>query len=92
MIRKTHLVAGAAIGVLAATLALALPAAAGTCSPIVGKGRAPDPAKATTRAQHELVQQAPRLGGKLSQQTVDCKKIDGGFVCKMTAVVCPKKA
>ncbi len=92
MIRRTHLIAGAAIGVLAATLILALPAEAGTCSPIMGKGRGPDPAKATTRAQHDLIQQAARLGGKLSQQSVNCKKIDGGFVCKMTAVACPKKS
>jgi hypothetical protein len=92
MIRETHLIAAAAIGVLAATLILAPPAAAGTCSPVMGKGRGPDPATATTRAQHELIQQAARLGGKLSQQSTNCKKIDGGFVCKMTAVACPKKA
>ncbi len=92
MIRETYLSAGATIGVLAATLILALPAAAGTCSPVMGKGHGSDPAMATTRAQHELIQQAARLGGKLSQQTTNCKKARRGYVCKMTAVVCPKKS
>jgi hypothetical protein len=65
MIRKTPLSAGAAIAV-AAVLALALPAASGTCSQVTGKGRAKDPASATTLAQAELVRQAARFGGNLA--------------------------
>jgi hypothetical protein len=91
MIRKTPLLAGAAIAV-AAVLALALPAAAGTCSQVTGKGRAKDPASATTLAQHELIQRAARFGGKIMRTSTNCKKDSPGYVCKMTAVVCPKKA
>jgi len=50
MIGETQLIAAAGIGVLAAILTFALPAEAGTCSPVMGKGRAADPATATTRA------------------------------------------
>jgi len=92
MIRETQLSACAAIGVIAAILSFALPAEAGTCSPVMGKGRAADPATATTRAQHELIQRAAGLGGKITQKSTNCKKVDAGYVCKMTAVVCPKKS
>ncbi len=92
MIRETQLSAGAAIGVIVAILSFALPAEAGTCSPVMGKGRAADPATATTRAQHELIQRAAGLGGKITQKSTNCKKVDAGYVCKMTAVVCPKKS
>jgi len=92
MVRETQLLAGAAIGVMAVILIFALPAEAGTCSPVVGKGRGPDPATATTHAQHDLIQQAARFGGKITRTSTNCKKASPGFVCKMTAVVCPKKS
>ncbi len=93
MFRPTQLIAGAAIGVMAAILTFALPVQAGTCASVAGKGRAADPATATTRAQIELTQKAARLGGKITQRSNDCKKgPPGGFVCKITAVVCPRSS
>jgi hypothetical protein len=92
MIRNTQPVAGAAFGVMAAILIFALPAEAGTCSQMMGKGRGSDPAMATTRAQAELIQRAARFGGKISNTSTNCKKASPGYVCKMTAVVCPRKS
>lgn len=93
MIRQPQLIAGAAIGIIAAILTFAVPVQAGTCSPVAGKGRAADPATATTRAQIELTRKAARIGGKITQRSTDCKKgPPGGFVCKMTAVVCPRSS
>ncbi len=92
MIRETQLVAGAAISVIVAILAFALPAEAGTCSPVMGKGRAADPATATTRAQHELIQRAARLRRQDLAAVDQLQKDRRGFVCKVTAVVCPRKS
>jgi hypothetical protein len=92
MIGETQLSVGAASAVIVAILSFALPAEAGTCSPVMGKGRAADPATATTRAQHELIQRADGLGGKITQKSTNCKKVDAGYACKMTAVVRPKKS
>jgi len=89
MIRKTLLTAGATLGIVAASLTFAAPVEAGTCAPVAGKARAADPATATTRAQIELMRRAARFGGKIKQTSTDCKKSAGGYVCKMTAVVCP---
>ena len=75
MIRETQLIAGAAIGVLAAILIFRSAGRGRNLFAGDGEGpRAADPATATTRAQHELIQQAARLGGKLSQQSTNCKK------------------
>jgi hypothetical protein len=92
MIRETRLTAGAAIGIVAAMLTFASPVEAGTCASIAGKARAADPATATTRAQIELVQKAARFGGKITNTSTNCIKSPPGYVCKMTAVVCPKKS
>jgi len=93
MIRRTLLIASAALGIVAASLIVATPVEAGTCAPVAGKARAADPATATTRAQIEMLQRAARFGGKVSQTSTNCKKAaGGGYVCKMTAVVCPRKS
>ena len=89
MIRKTPLIAGAALG-LAAALCFAQPLLAGTCQPMTVKGHAKDPAAATTDAQIKLTQKLTQLGGgKVTQNSTDCKPIPGGFECKTKAVVCP---
>ena len=49
-----------------------------------------DPAAATTQAQIKLTQELTRLGGgKVTQNSTDCKPIPGDFECKTKAVVCP---
>ena len=89
MTRKTPLIAGAAIGI-ATALAFAQPLFAGTCQPVTVKGNAKDPAAATTQAQIKLTQELTRLGGgKVTQNSTDCKPMPGGFECKTKAVVCP---
>jgi hypothetical protein len=89
MNRIAQSIAGAATGIIAAAPIFSQPAQAGTCSPVTTKGRASDPATATTRAQIELTQQAARIGGKVTQNSTDCKPVSGGFECKTSAVVCP---
>jgi len=58
---------------------LSQPAQAGTCSPVTVKGHAADPAAATTQAQIKLTQEAARIGGKVKQNSTDCKPVSGGF-------------
>jgi hypothetical protein len=53
------------------------------------KGHAADPAAATTQAQIKLTQEAARIGGKVKQNSTDCKPVSGGFEYKTSAVVCP---
>jgi hypothetical protein len=89
MTRIAEFMAGAASGIIAAALILSQPAQAGTCSPVTVKGRAADPAAATTQAQIKLTQQAARIGGKVKQNSTDCKPVSGGFQCKTSAAVCP---
>lgn len=87
---RIQLIAAAAIGIIAAVVNFAGPTQAGTCQPVTTKGRAADPATATTKAQIELTQQAIRIGGKVTQNSTDCKQDSTGYVCKTTAVVCPQ--
>jgi hypothetical protein len=89
MTRIMKFIAGAAAGLIAAGLIFSQPAQAGTCSPVTVKGRASDPAAATTQAQIKLTQEAARIGGKVTQNSTDCKPVSGGFECKTSAVVCP---
>jgi hypothetical protein len=89
MTRIAEFMAGAASGIIAAALILSQPAQAGTCSPVTVKGRAADPAATTTQAQIKLTQQAARIGGKVKQNSTDCKPVSGGFQCKTSAAVCP---
>jgi hypothetical protein len=39
--------------------------------------------------QIKLTQEAARIGGKVKQNSTDCKPVSGGFECKTSAVVCP---
>ncbi len=77
-------------GALAGFGLIVQPAQAGTCQPVTVKGHAKDPAAATTDAQIKLTQKLTQLGGgKVTQNSTDCKPIPGGFECKTKAVVCP---
>jgi hypothetical protein len=77
---------------LAATAIVTLPVQAGTCVPVTAKGRAGDPAAATTQAAIKLTQRAAAIGGKIKNRSTDCKKgPPGGFVCITSAVVCPQR-
>jgi hypothetical protein len=87
VIRKASVIAG--VGVTAAMFVIAGLAQAGTCQPVSAKGRAMDPATATTRAQAKLVQHAARMGGKLMNSSTTCKQGPLGAECKMSAAVCP---
>lgn len=87
MIRKALLVVW--LGALAATFVIAGAAQAGTCQPVSAKGRAADPATATTKAQAKLVKQAARIGGKLMNTSTSCKQGALGAECKMSGAVCP---
>jgi hypothetical protein len=90
MIRSKLVIASVALGVIAAFAVVAEPAQAGTCVPVTVKGRAADPAAATTRAAIKLTQRAAAIGGKIKNSSTDCKKgPPGGFVCITSAVVCP---
>jgi hypothetical protein len=86
MIRKGLIIAG--LGALAAMFVSAGPAAAGTCSAVTVKGRAADPATATTRAQIKLAKRTVGLG-KVTKTSTNCKQGPLGAECKITAVVCP---
>ena len=92
MSRKAPLIviAGIAIGTVAAALCFSEPAEAGTYSPVKAKGKAGDIATATTLAQVDLVQKAAALGGKVTQTSTDCVPGPKGVVCRISAVVCPK--
>jgi hypothetical protein len=90
MNRKTHLIAGAAIGIIAA-LIVTEPVHAGTCQPVTAKGRASDPATATTRAQVDLTQKAASIGGRVTQTSTNCIPGPTDTVCKIKAIVCPSR-
>lgn len=79
MTRIAEFMTDAAAGIIAAAFILSQPAQAGTCSPVTVKGHAADPAAATTQAQIKLTQEAARIGGKVKQNSTDCKPVSGGF-------------
>jgi hypothetical protein len=89
MTHKLHLLASAAIGVIALAFHFAEPVHAGTCQPVTVKASANDPATATTRAQVKLTQKAAQIGGRVTQTSTDCIPGPTGTVCKIKAVVCP---
>jgi hypothetical protein len=91
MTKKKVAIACALAGALAATAIVAQPVQAGTCVPVTVKGRAGDPATATTQAAIKLTQRAAMIGGKIKGRSTNCKKgPPGGFVCITSAVVCPQ--
>jgi len=58
--------------------------------PVTVKGRAADPATATTKASIKLTQRAASLRGRIKNSSTNCQKgPPGGFVCTTSAVVCP---
>jgi hypothetical protein len=90
MIRSKTAIAGALLGALAAGAFVAEPVQAGTCVPVTVKGRAADPATATTKASIKLTQRAASLRGKIKNSSTNCQKgPPGGFVCATSAVICP---
>jgi hypothetical protein len=93
MSRRTRsvVIAGIAVGAIAAILGMSEPVEAGTCTPVKAKGRAKDIAMATTLAQINLTQKAAALGGKVTQTSSNCVPGPTAVVCKISAVVCPKK-
>jgi hypothetical protein len=91
MSRRTRFViAGVAIGAVAAILGLSEPVEAGTCMPVKAKGRAKDIATATTLAQFNLTEKAALLQGRVTQTSTNCVPGPSSVVCKISAVVCPK--
>lgn len=90
MTRSNFLTAGAVLGAIAISTVVAPPAQAGTCVPVTVKGRAADPATATTKASIKLTQRAAALRGRIKNSSTNCQKgPPGGFVCTTSAVVCP---
>ena len=58
--------------------------------PVTVKARAADPATATTKASIKLTQRAASLRGRIKNSSTNCQKgPPGGFVCMISAVVCP---
>ena len=87
---NTGPIAGALLAALAAAAFIAEPVQAGTCVPVTVKGRAADPATATTKASIKLTQRAASLRGRIKNSSTNCQKgPPGGFVCTTSAVVCP---
>ena len=90
MIRVRVAIAGAVLAAFAAAVFIAEPVQAGTCMAVTVKGRAADPATATTKASIKLTQRAAALGGRIKNSSTDCQKgPPGGFVCTTSAIVCP---
>lgn len=89
MIRGKVAVA-ALLGALVAGAFAAEPVQAGTCVPVTVRGRAADPATATTKAAVKLTQRAASLRGKIKNSSTNCQKgPPGGVVCTTSAVICP---
>ena len=89
MIRGKVAVAGALLAALAVAF-IAEPVQAGTCVPVTVKGRAADPATATTKASIKLTERAASLRGRIKNSSTNCQKgPPGGFVCTTSAVICP---
>lgn len=90
MIRNKVAIGGALLAALAVGAFGAEPVQAGTCMPVTVKGRAADPATATTKASIKLTQRAAALRGRIKNSSTSCKKgPPGGFVCTTSAIVCP---
>ena len=68
MIRDKVAIAGALLAVLAVGAFDAQPVQAGTCVPVTVKGRAADPATATTKASIKLTQRAASTEGQDQEQ------------------------
>ena len=90
MILDKTAIAGAVLAALAVGAFVAGPVQAGTCMAVTVKGRAADPAAATTKASIKLTQRAASLRGRIKNSSTNCQKgPPGGFVCTTSAVICP---
>lgn len=90
MIRDKVAIAAILLAAFAFGAFVAGPAQAGTCVPVTVKGRAADPATATTKASIKLTQRAAALRGRIKNSSTSCQKAaPGGFVCTTSAIVCP---
>jgi hypothetical protein len=82
-------IAGVAIGTLAAVLNVSAPVEAG-CQPVKAKGKGRDIATASTLAQASLAVKAAALGGTVTQTSSNCAPGPTVVVCRISAVVCPR--
>lgn len=83
-------IASALLASLAVSAFAVEPAQAGTCMAVTVKGRAADPATATTKASIKLTQRAAALRGRIKNSSTNCQKgPPSGFVCTTSAIVCP---
>jgi hypothetical protein len=83
-------IAGGLLAALAIGAFVAGPVQAGTCVPVTVKGRAANPATATTKASIKLTQRAASLRGRIKNSSTNCQKgPPGGFVCTTSAIICP---
>ena len=90
MILSKVAIAGALLAALAVGAFVAVPVQAGTCMAVTVKGRAADPATATTKASIKLTQRAASLKGRIKNSSTNCQKgPPGGFVCTTSAIICP---
>ena len=89
MTNKGRLIVAVIISI-AAALSFAEPVQAGTCQSVKAKGQAPKMATAMAFAQADLKQTAKSRGGKVTQVSSNCVPGPWGYVCKISAVVCPK--
>ena len=80
MIRGKVAIAGALLAALAAVAFIAEPVQAGTCVPVTVKGRAADPATATTKASIKLTQRAASLRGRIKNSSTNCQKGPPGWL------------
>jgi hypothetical protein len=87
---KFTIVAGAIVA-LAAVLSVQGPVEAGTCQSVKAKGKGKNIAAATTLAQADLASKASALKGKVTQTSTNCVPGPTAVVCKISAVVCPKR-
>ena len=74
MIQSKIHIAGVLLSAIAALAVVSGPALAGTCVAVTVKGRAPDPATATTKAAVKLTQRAASLRSKVKKSSTSCQK------------------
>ena len=77
-------IAGVAIGTLAAVLNVSAPVEAGTCQPVKAKGKGRDIATASTLAEASLAVKAAALGGTVTQTSSNCVPGPTVVVCRIS--------
>jgi hypothetical protein len=96
MIRSKLLIAGAAVGAIAAFIAVSQPVQAGSCAVVTAKGRGLSEAAATTRSAKNLTGHINHWAHKsklkavrVGKASTACPKGGPLFVCTSSAKVCP---